>query len=229
MTEEEWLNELSHSQGMLGYLRTTSNVARTKAGKRKLRLFACGCCRIIWEHFHDSRLRDVVDVAERFAEGRATKEELSTAFNSVLGLTMGAYLPDTPEVRSRTVAHMALSTTTVRAIGAAFDMTALPLPLAGYRGGEVGGNASLCKLLRCVFGNPFRPGDVNPSWLTWNEGTVVHLAQAIYYERAFDRLPILADALEDVGCDNADILRHCREPGEHVRGCWVVDLLLGKP
>ena len=54
------------------------------------------------------------------------------------------------------------------------------------------------------------------------------LANLIYDERAFDRLPILADALEDAGCDDADILRHCREPGEHVRGCWVVDLLLGK-
>jgi hypothetical protein len=64
--------------------------------------------------------------------------------------------------------------------------------------------------------------------LTWNDGTVIKIAQAIYNERAFERLPILADALEDAGCDNADILRHCREPGEHMRGCWVVDLLLGK-
>jgi hypothetical protein len=63
------------------------------------------------------------------------------------------------------------------------------------------------------------------SWLT---GNVVGVAQAIYTDRAFDRLPILADALEDAGCDNADILNHCRHPGEHVRGCWVVDLLLGK-
>jgi hypothetical protein len=57
---------------------------------------------------------------------------------------------------------------------------------------------------------------------------VVHLAQAICEERAFDRLPILADALEDAGCTNADVLDHCRQPGEHVRGCWVVNLLLGK-
>jgi hypothetical protein len=66
---------------------------------------------------------------------------------------------------------------------------------------------------------------LNPCWLTL---TVRQLAQAIYDDRAFDRLPILADALEDAGCDNADILNHCRQPGEHVRGCWVVDLLLGK-
>ncbi|MBL8796949.1 MAG: hypothetical protein JNM56_23815 [Planctomycetia bacterium] len=79
--------------------------------------------------------------------------------------------------------------------------------------------------MRCIFGNPFRRDTVNPAWFT---STVVSLAQAIYDERAFDRLPILADALEDAGCTNADMLKHSREPGEHVRGCWCVDLLLGK-
>jgi hypothetical protein len=54
------------------------------------------------------------------------------------------------------------------------------------------------------------------------------LAQAIDDERAFDRLPILADALEDAGCTDADLLNHCRGPGLHVMGCWVVDMLLGK-
>ena len=84
------------------------------------------------------------------------------------------------------------------------------------------------QLLRDVFGNPFRAININPSLVAWNGGTVVKLAQAIYDDRAFDRLPILADALEDAGCDNADILAHCRGPGPHVRGCWVVDLILGK-
>ena len=80
-------------------------------------------------------------------------------------------------------------------------------------------------LLRDIFGNPFRPVAADPKWLT---SAVVGLAQAIYEERAFDRMPILADALEEAGCDNADVLNHCRQPGEHVRGCWVVDLVLGK-
>jgi hypothetical protein len=69
---------------------------------------------------------------------------------------------------------------------------------------------------------------VDPSRLTWNSSTVVSLAQSIYTDRTFDRLPILADALEDAGCTNQDILNHCRQPGEHVRGCWVVDLLTGR-
>jgi hypothetical protein len=80
-------------------------------------------------------------------------------------------------------------------------------------------------LIRDIFGNPFRSVALNSAWQT---STVTGLAQAIYTDRAFDRLPILADALEDAGCDNADILNHCRQPGEHVRGCWVVDLILGK-
>jgi hypothetical protein len=83
-------------------------------------------------------------------------------------------------------------------------------------------------LLQDIFGNPFRPITIDPSWLTWNDGTVRKIAQAIYEERAFDRMPILADALEEAGCTNADIRNHCRRSGEHVRGCWVVDLLLRK-
>src|SRR5262249_39695788 len=76
-----------------------------------------------------------------------------------------------------------------------------------------------CAMLRDIFGNPFRPVTFNPAWRTT---TVTSLAQAIYDERAFDRLPILADALEDAGCISGDTLGHCRSGGEHVRGCWVV-------
>jgi hypothetical protein len=86
----------------------------------------------------------------------------------------------------------------------------------------------LVSAIRDIFGNPFRPVAVDPDWLTWNGGTVPKLAQAIYDQRRFQDLPILADALEEAGCTNADILNHCRQPGEHVRGCWVVDLVLGK-
>jgi hypothetical protein len=80
-------------------------------------------------------------------------------------------------------------------------------------------------LVRDIFGNPFRPVTLDPRWLT---STVTALARGIYDDRAFHRLPILADALQDAGCDHADILTHCRSDGPHVRGCWVVDLLFGK-
>jgi len=82
------------------------------------------------------------------------------------------------------------------------------------------------RFLFCIFGLlPCRAISVDATWLT---STVKQVAIAIYSANGFDRLPILADALEDAGCDNADILNHCRQPGEHVRGCWVVDLLLGR-
>jgi hypothetical protein len=80
-------------------------------------------------------------------------------------------------------------------------------------------------LLREIFGNPFRPVAFDPRWRT---ADVVALAQAIYDDRAFDRMPILADALLDAGCDDEQVIGHCRGDGPHVRGCWVVDLVLGK-
>jgi hypothetical protein len=80
-------------------------------------------------------------------------------------------------------------------------------------------------IIRDVFGNPFRVVMVEPAWLTSN---VVSLAQTIYDDRAFDRMPLLGDAIEETGCDSSDILDHCRSQVEHVRGCWVVDALLGK-
>ena len=85
--------------------------------------------------------------------------------------------------------------------------------------------APLTTLLRCIFGNPFRPVAFAPHW---RSETAVSLATGIYDERAFDRLPILADALEEAGCDNADVLAHCRGDGPHARGCWVVDGVLGR-
>jgi hypothetical protein len=84
-------------------------------------------------------------------------------------------------------------------------------------------------MFRDVFGNPFRPAPpVAPAWLAWNGAIVANLARAIYEERAFERLPVLADALEDTGCADADLLAHCRGPVPHVRGCWALDLVLGK-
>jgi hypothetical protein len=85
-----------------------------------------------------------------------------------------------------------------------------------------------CALLRDIMGNPFQPVTPNPAWPAWNDRTILRLTEGIYADRAFDRLPILADALEEAGCTDEAILSHCRGPGPHVRGCWVVDLVLGK-
>jgi hypothetical protein len=116
------------------------------------------------------------------------------------------------------------------ATATAFDNTAsLHLPnrrrSAEYRAALRAEHTAQCNLLRCIFGNPFRPVFFSPAW---RSETAVALATAIYAERAFDRLPILADALEEAGCDHADSLAHCRGSGPHARGCWVVDEVLGK-
>jgi hypothetical protein len=90
----------------------------------------------------------------------------------------------------------------------------------------VGPWRGVAPLLREIFGNPFRPAVFDPEW---RSDTALSLARHIYESRDFAQMPILADALQDAGCDNADILSHCRDPQQtHVRGCWVVDLVLGK-
>src|SRR5262249_31045736 len=97
-----------------------------------------------------------------------------------------------------------------------------------YGAGDIG-------LLRCIFSNPYRPLVIEPVLLAWNDGIIPSLAQSLYESRQMpegtldpDRLAVLADAVEDAGCDNADILTHLRGPLPHVRGCWVLDLILMK-
>jgi hypothetical protein len=85
--------------------------------------------------------------------------------------------------------------------------------------------AAQANLVRDVFGTPFRPFTLNPIWLN---PTVRGITESLYYDQDFDPLPILADALEDAGCADDAILNHLRSPGPHVRGCWAVDLILGK-
>ena len=136
----------------------------------------------------------------------------------------------------RWAAHAASAASELGAVaGMAAEAASSSVRLAVHPAAKVlgGGRRSSVKreriaqalLLRDTFGNPFFPITLDPAWLT---PTVVSLAQSIYDERAFDRMPQLADALEQAGCADADVLGHCRLGGPHVRGCWVVDLLLGK-
>jgi len=108
------------------------------------------------------------------------------------------------------------------------DVARMALQVVANSGGDR--KAECCdqtELFRDIFGNPFRPVSVDTAWLSWNDGEISKLAKSIYDDRGFDRLPILAEVLERAGCDNEQILSHCRGPGPHARGCWVLDLLLG--
>jgi hypothetical protein len=226
MTEQEWL-ACSDPRSMLDFL-------VGKASRRKLRLFAVGCCRRIWSLLTDERSRRAVDVAEGYTDGLISKELRDLASTDALNASNRATEVFGATDRKDQIAWKANAAADAAADAAFQTVHEGPLGIASVARAAIdavwdcdviGDESAQAMLVRDIFGNPFRPATINPAWRTSN---VTALAQSIYDDRAFDRLPILADALEDAGCDNADILNHCRQPGVHVRGCWVVDLLLNK-
>jgi hypothetical protein len=228
MTEAEWLacEELGQ---MLGYL-------RGKASDRKLRLFAVACCRRIWRVLADERSKRAVEVLERFADGTGTVEDVLEArahaesamiqsAESIHGAESNTLWAAAASARNG-VFNVMLSRHCARKAARSARIAAA---CAAGEGAAAAERAAQVALLRDLFGNPFRSAPrIDPAWLAWNSGTVRKLAEAIYEERAFDRLPVLSDALEDAGCADAEILTHCRSGGAHARGCWVIDLLLEK-
>ena len=236
MTESEWLAS-TDPMPMLGFL-------RGRTSERKLRLFAVACCRCLGHLITDRRGREAVEVAERFAEGRAGKGQMAEARRALKaeerGLLRAAVMDaaraeGNPEVvaTARAVAWAAAwdaAHYAVRAVGwdsASLCAQALAVARIWGRAKPIGVTDE-ATLLRDIFCNPFRPVKIDPAWLAWDGGNIRRMASAIYDERAFDQMPFLADALEDAGCDDQDILQHCRSRSEHVRGCWVLDALLGR-
>jgi hypothetical protein len=227
MTEAEWL-ACTNPLPMLQFL-------RGKTSDRKLRLFACACARQLWhvlarEEWRrppDDRSRRAVELAEAFVEGRASEEELRAAEGPAQAASNDAFwAAPYPAVEDHFPVMVAAAYAEAAVAAAVADTLADSdvLPELDLTRNTTGTEAAI---VRCIF-NPFRAVTIDPAWMAWNGGTIPKLAQAIYDERRFADLPVLADALEEAGCDNADLLAHCRQPGEHVRGCWVVDLLLGK-
>jgi hypothetical protein len=192
-----------------------------KISDRKRRLFACACCRRVWPLITaDYRL--AVETAEKFADGLVGEDERSAADFLVEGEDIEDAV--TP---AEVAASWAVVSADCEELDPATEDYALLTATNAARAARNPSRerASQASLVHDLFGNPFRPASVNPAWTTRN---VTALAETIYTDRTFDRMPILADALEDAGCANQDILAHCRGGGEHVLGCWVVDLLLGK-
>jgi hypothetical protein len=213
LTEAEWLrdaNPMHRLAKLRGHLRS-----------RQFRLFACACCRRVWDQL-DGPSRRAVEVAERFADGRATAKELAEARPPLVPL-----MPSWREA-----AHLACAPTAqiihCARLAAGCVANAELLGHADWRDRVAFSYRAINGLLRDIAGNPFRRPALSPAWLHAQDGAAVKLAEAIYEGRAFDRLPILGDALEDAGCTDEDMLGHCRGGGEHVRGCWVVDLVLGR-
>jgi hypothetical protein len=223
MTEAEWLT-CAWPVEMLEHL-------GRRASERKKSLLAAACFRRIWRLLPTQESREAVEVLERFAEGEATADEWAAARGRAWQafLAWGRVTDRGGNITGETRAGAAVTKGHVHdMVIEAADATALAKVGTSERASSEPEERAQCDLVRDIFGNPFRRVAVDPSWLAWNDGTVVKLAQGIYEQRAFDRLPVLADALEEAGCTNTDILGHCRGRGEHVRGCWVVGLILGK-
>jgi hypothetical protein len=241
MAEAEWLRCTD--------VRALVELLPRGIGKRKTRLFACACCRGIGNIPGDTWCGRAIDIVERFVDGSGAEKQWESAKLEVLRAideTRDRHpYPDyliRPEHAARWAVRWLLdrgsSTDTMSTVASAVAQAVGILALMTARDYPVNRDVRLtaearererqCRLLREIVGNPFRPVSADPSWLSWREGTIPIIAEGIYEERAFDRLPILADALEDAGCTNEDVLNHCREPGEHTRGCWVVDLLTGR-
>jgi hypothetical protein len=257
MTEAEWLASTDPTP-MLEFL-------RGRVSDRKLRLFACACCRRIWHLLLDERSRRAVEVSELAADGLVKKRKLDRAREGasqaakdtarreeeLLWSWIRVARSEEEETRAPPAARQARAV--VEAAQAAeaaagddahraadlvvwFAAKAATLQVMAERAIESferpevqGANAaerrSQSAVAHCIFGRPSRLLTVEPRWLTLK----VHaLAQVIYCDQSFHHLPELANALEEAGCHNDDILSHCRGPGPHVRGCRALHLVLGK-
>jgi hypothetical protein len=245
MTEAEWILYCDRPgfEAMLEHL-------EARGADERLRLVGCALCRAVRDLLEDERSRAALDVAERYAEGRAKGDERARARKAawwawqrvtlnhglVPGRPVWAVGTDSPEAQAAGAAERLLdpdpfSTRELsvtaemlrEAVGAELDFD---LEDWDRRPSEHWDRA--CRLVREVYGNPFRPVALDPAWLRWNDGTVRRVAQSLHERRAFGELPVLADALEEAGCTDAVMLGHCRSGGPHVCGCWALDLLRGR-
>jgi hypothetical protein len=246
MTEAEWLVS-TDPQPMLKFL------ARG-AADRKLLMLAVACCRRIWRLFEDERCRNAVAVSELAADGSATEISMHAAAwsawkvarDAAASIPRGEAPPDLPVWRKDSAAAAWLPGLRGLTPNAASKAISCVSRAVARHAGGCGDpareaarrreKAEQSNLVRDIFANPLRPAlAVDPAWLAWHGGAVRELALALYDDRRMPegtlepvRLAVLADALEDAGCSDADLLGHLRGPGPHVRGCWTVDLILSK-
>ncbi len=254
MTEDEWLRS-TNPQPMIRFLLGT-HVPRVQdiesfpdciGSPRKLRLFACACYHRIRCLLPDPRAARAVEVAEQFADGMTTADEIKEIAKQIWKDLWELE----PQWRASQGSERQQLLPTHAALALASQILHPEAPKAAYYASS---NAYLhyaemkvpgvvphdrkftaaqqteeqaqAQLLRCIFGlSPEIPYATPLCWLTTPVGSVAH---RIYEERCFEELPILADALEEAGCFNEDMLNHCRMDKIHDRGCWVVDLVLGR-
>jgi hypothetical protein len=215
MTEEFWL-ELTEPKALLRFVQGS-------ASERKLRLFACACIQASMDYFPFTYFtqfwHEVLNAAYRLEDNSISASEVTglVQLNRVVIDYRHTLLVE-QLAHSFTLGNLSELSVSLGILVNDSRSTHYWQPSSVLL-------AAFSHYIRDIFGNPFRRVTLDPSWLT---STVVALAEGIYQEMAFDRMPILSDALMDTGCDNEDLLNHCRHAGEHCRGCWVLDLILGK-
>jgi hypothetical protein len=222
-----------------------------KWSTRKARLFSVACCRRIWHLLDSPADRQAIEIAEEVADKKKRLTDLRVCHEAASIIDLGAepdplvsglgwsYRGDpkwdfcyglwvSPAGRRvcRVARWASMPTPWGSPESTANDARVLLSFRAGLDAAKTEERAQ-CGLLRDIVGPPILPA-VQGAWLSYNSGVVKGLAVAIYEERAFDRLPILADALEEAGCSDEFLLGHLREPAFHSRGCWSLDLILGK-
>jgi hypothetical protein len=208
VTEAEWL-ACEDPRTMVSYL--GKDAGKSKGGRRQIRLLLSACCRREWHYFVDARSRELIESSESYADGLLSYRDFKELWDEVFNA----------HSRGAEGAHLACMAAHYQIRAAAKD---------GWprvtNGESVPNAAEKAHLVRDIFGNPFRKAAFSKTWRT---DTAMSLAQQMYESREFGAMPILADALQDAGCDSDDILNHCRDANAtHVRGCWVVDLVIGK-
>ncbi len=218
MTEKEW-REATRPEQLLKYLEKSKQF-----DKRKARLLGVAYCRRIWGVFTDERFHQFVELGELRADGLVPWKKIDDAI-----------IPAKPRGTIRTShtdpEEVAALSTTCRKVRPGYiawltrHAVVRDLEEPGYTTGHDREAFPEMSLLYDIFGNPFTPVSFDCEWRT---STVVSLAKGMYESRDFCAMPVLADALQDAGCERAEFLDHCRGTGPHVRGCWVVDLVLRK-
>ncbi|MFO0927390.1 MAG: hypothetical protein U0736_10170 [Gemmataceae bacterium] len=200
--------------------------------ERKLRLFLCACVRQVWPLLIDERCRAAVEAAERFADGLIGTDVLTHAWKGAweIGFIGAAGFADRAAAMTAVTAVNYLTVS----YGTLYARSAMEQEV--YKQAAHGKDVYQVTrwtwqvqeaLFRDVVGNPFRAAVIDPAWLGWNDHFVRSLADLIDRERRYTDLPVLGDALEDAGCEDEALLAHCHG-GRHVRGCWVIDALLGR-
>jgi hypothetical protein len=234
VTEEEWLGLSPCDVWSMWRSMPKPKGAKESHHTRKERLIGAELMRLVADQLTDPHLTCVIEIAEQFADHKITAKKYWAAEEKAYA-AWDVRHPNRAAQDAALVAHKflySLDDFLMLLSGAVESRASLLARRAGKRARGIARDSirmveeRIRKLIREVHGNPFRPVKFNKKWLT---DTAVSLARTMYDSRDFSAMPILADALQDAGCDNEDILSHCRDPKQlHIRGCWVVDGVLGK-